>query len=393
MTIAPFAIVGPALSPLLDRGRQARRTSVAVANVGSALVCVGMARNLHDLLLFPEAFVVLVLGKLYLVARASLVPEIVGDDEDLATVNARLAVLASLSSLLLFPIGVGLLKLGAVWVLRGAALIFIAGGIASLRLPKPATQEGASLDETGERVSRPMRPMRLREVDEARRSLGLPLYRGEVRAAAGALDDRPSVGRVRRVLPRVRAPPRARRDLVVRVAARLPSAIGSLVGSLVVPRMRRFFSEQQIISIALGSLVVGSLAAGLLGGLLAQVMLTLVVGIAPTSAKPALDSIVQRQRRAGPVGEGLWPHRDPLAARLGRRGPVGNVDPVCVLASATISSRPSRCLRCCPTSSCRGARGGAERGSRAHHSASCCGGRAPERSSRAARAARAGAEP
>ncbi len=95
ITIAPFAVVGPALSPLLDRGRQARRTSVAIANAGSALACLGMAKNLHDLLLFPEAFVVLVLGKLYLVARASLVPEMIADDEDLASANAKLAVLAS----------------------------------------------------------------------------------------------------------------------------------------------------------------------------------------------------------------------------------------------------------------------------------------------------------
>src|SRR5665213_2320962 len=76
LTIAPFALVGPALSPLLDRGRQARRSSVAIANAGSALACLAMARDIHDLLLFPEAFVVLVLGKLYLVARAALVPEV-----------------------------------------------------------------------------------------------------------------------------------------------------------------------------------------------------------------------------------------------------------------------------------------------------------------------------
>ena len=60
------------------------------------------------------------------------------------------------------------------------------------------------------------------------------------------------------------------------------------------PRLRKFFSEQQIIAIALGTLVVGALGAALLGGLLAQALLTLVVGIAPTSAKPALDSIAQR---------------------------------------------------------------------------------------------------
>ena len=118
ITIAPFAVVGPALSPLLDRGRQARRTSVAIANAGSALACLGMAKNLHDLLLFPEAFVVLVLGKLYLVARASLVPEMIADDEDLASANAKLAVLASLASLIVVPIAVGIFKIGPVWVLR-----------------------------------------------------------------------------------------------------------------------------------------------------------------------------------------------------------------------------------------------------------------------------------
>lgn len=293
MTIAPFAVVGPALSPLLDRGRQARRTSVAVANAGSALACIGMARNLHDLLLFPEAFVVLVLGKLYLVARASLVPEIIEEDEDLATVNARLAVLASLSSLLVFPLGIALLKIGAVWVLRGAALIFVAGGIASLRLPKPVSHGQLEIALQDERRARPLSPMRLKEVDEARRSLGLPLYRGEVRAAAGALTiARASVGFVEFFLAfALRRAHVATWWFGILLAF---SAVGSLVGSLAVPRMRRFFSEQQIISIALGALVLGSLAAGLLGGLLAQVMLTLVVGIAPMSAKPALDSIAQR---------------------------------------------------------------------------------------------------
>ena len=70
LTIAPFALVGPALSPLLDRGRDARRSSVGIANFGSAILCLFMARDIHGLLLFPEAFGLLVLGKLYLVARA-----------------------------------------------------------------------------------------------------------------------------------------------------------------------------------------------------------------------------------------------------------------------------------------------------------------------------------
>jgi hypothetical protein len=308
ITIAPFAVVGPALSPLLDRGRQARRTSVAIANAGSALACLGMAKNLHDLLLFPEAFVVLVLGKLYLVARASLVPEMIADDEDLASANAKLAVLASLASLIVVPIAVGIFKIGPVWVLRTGSLIFVAGAIAALRLTRsPAEGERATAPERA-----PAAPAQVvsdnsfydqgmtkddaatsSHVKRERRVLGRPVYRGEVRAAAGALTvARATVGFVEFFLAfALRREHAAAWWFGLLLGA---SAVGSLVGSLIVPRLRKFFSEQQIIAIALGTLVVGALAAALLGGLLAQALLTLVVGIAPTSAKPALDSIAQR---------------------------------------------------------------------------------------------------
>lgn len=292
ITIAPFAVVGPALSPLLDRGRQARRASVAIANAGSALACLGMAKNLHDLLLFPLAFIVLVLGKLYLVARASIVPEIITDDDDLATANAKLAVLASLASLLVFPIAVGIFKIGAVWVLRSGALIFVAGGIAALRLTR-SPGEPASVREGAGDAAEAAPKLRLREVERERSALGLPLYRGEVRAAAGALTmARATVGFVEFFLAfALRREHAAAWWFGLLLGA---SAVGSLVGSLIVPRLRRFFSEQQIITLALGVLVLGALAAALFGGLLSQAMLTLVVGIAPTSAKPALDSIAQR---------------------------------------------------------------------------------------------------
>jgi hypothetical protein len=308
ITIAPFAVVGPALSPLLDRGRQARRTSVAIANAGSALACLGMAKNLHDLLLFPEAFVVLVLGKLYLVARASLVPEMIADDEDLASANAKLAVLASLASLIVVPIAVGIFKIGAVWVLRTGALIFVAGAIAALRL----TRTPAETERAAEPDGAPARPAPAvsgssfydqgmaedagatgAQVKRERRAFGGPVYRGEVRAAAGALTiARATVGFVEFFLAfALRREHAAAWWFGLLLGA---SAVGSLAGSLIVPRLRKFFSEQQIIAIALGTLVIGALAAALVGGLLAQALLTLVVGIAPTSAKPALDSIAQR---------------------------------------------------------------------------------------------------
>jgi len=286
LTIAPFALVGPALSPLLDLGRQARRTSVAVANAASAVLCLGMARNVHDLLLFPEAFGVLVLGKLYLVARAALVPDVAAGEE-LASANARLAVLASLASAVVAPVGVGILRLGGPsWVLRVGAIVFLGGALASLRLARPGARRA------------PVEPP-ARASTEAPPPAGLPggrlrlsFVRGDLLAAVSAMSvARASVGFVAFFLAfalrRAHAAPWWYGVLLV------ASGAGSLVGSMAVPRLRRYWSPRQIIVAALVAIALGALVAAVLGGRWAQAFLTFVVGLGPMSAKPALDSIVQ----------------------------------------------------------------------------------------------------
>ena len=95
-----------------------------------------MAGDIKGLLLFPEAFGVLVLSKLYLVAKAALVPSMTETEDDLASANAKLAVLASLAGFVASPLAVGLLQLGAPWVLRLAFVVFLLGGVAAVRLPR-----------------------------------------------------------------------------------------------------------------------------------------------------------------------------------------------------------------------------------------------------------------
>ena len=59
-------------------------------------------------------------------------------EDDLASANAKLAVLATLAGFVASPVAVGLLQLGAPWVLRLAFVVFLLGGVAAIRLPKTA---------------------------------------------------------------------------------------------------------------------------------------------------------------------------------------------------------------------------------------------------------------
>src|SRR5580692_4795630 len=84
LTMAPFAVVAPLLGPVIDRSRGARRATVVVSAACRAVVCLIMANGLKSLLLFPEAFTMLVLSKVYLVTKGSLVPLLIGGQGETA---------------------------------------------------------------------------------------------------------------------------------------------------------------------------------------------------------------------------------------------------------------------------------------------------------------------
>jgi len=320
LTIAPFAIVAPALSPLLDRGTYSRRTSVAIASIGSGVLSFMMADSIKMLWLFPEAFGVLVLSKLYLVAKASLVPSMTESEDDLASANAKLAVLATLSGFVASPVAVGFLQLGAPWVLRIAFVVFLLGGVAALRLPKPAAasapKPAPATPDGRETLGPPLpgdslrppaagRPLYERpapsdqdrrqrmEVARARQQLGLPLYVPEVVLGLAAMSViRGAVGFGTFFLAF------ALRHLHAATwwygLLLLASAIGSLLGSLLVPTLRRYLSEQQLILYSLVLSALTGIVAAIVGGLWVQPLLTLAIGFATTAAKPSFDSIAQR---------------------------------------------------------------------------------------------------
>jgi len=350
LTIAPFAVVAPALSPLIDRGTTARRASIAVASGGSAVLALSMASNLKGLLLFPEAFGILVLSKLYLVSKAAVIPTMTNGEDDLASANAKLAVIAAVAGFAVSPIGIAVLQLGAPWVLRLDFVVFAAAAVGAARLPRTRTVPGplqpVGTTGDGRPMHGPPRPAPLPPPEPLPGGPGGLIYgkRSLSAIAAGPGDEAPdgaakqsAGGRVRAALAgQSRLDVKAERQrlglplfvpqvtvalLAMTVlrgafgfmtfflafglrALRAPtwwyglllvaSGIGGLLGSMSVPALRRNLGEQQIIAAALLAVAAIGLLTGWGGSIDVQPLLALVVAFGSTCGKPAFDSIAQR---------------------------------------------------------------------------------------------------
>src|SRR5690606_23235425 len=97
LTMAPFAVVAPLIGPALDRAAGGRRMMVILSGALRAGVALLMIRHLESLLLFPEAFTMLVLGKGYHVAKSAMVPGTVRTDDELVEANSKLSLLSGIA--------------------------------------------------------------------------------------------------------------------------------------------------------------------------------------------------------------------------------------------------------------------------------------------------------
>ena len=247
---------------------------IVASQLGRAFVCTVMARHLHSLLLFPEAFVVLVLSKAYVITKSALVPAAVPDQRELVQANSRLAVLAVVAGFVAAGPGVAVLKisfLGGPWVLRLAAVVFVAGTVAAVRLvrtpiarsPAPEPKEHRELREPG--------------------ILLAASATGVLRGAVGFLTFLLAFS-----FRRAHAPSWWFGIAIV------ASLAGTFVGAAVAPRLRRAVSEERILTGSLLVLaVVGALGAWF-GSRGAASGMAGAVGLAAGAGKLAFDSIVQR---------------------------------------------------------------------------------------------------
>jgi len=310
LTIAPFAVVSPLLGPLIDRSANGRRILVALSAGLRVLLCWSMSQHLNSLWLYPEAFLVLVSSKLYVVTRGALVPEMartdqfrehaakvgesgwpargVEEERGFAGFNAQLTLLGTLVGLIAGSVGAGLLKgIGAPSVLIAASLVFIGATVASVRLQRPAKvvrEEVASLSQA-ERDRNALNPMGDVEV-----SWGL---------AASALM-RFTVGFATFLL--AFGLRRAHAGLGWFAFALAISGVGALVGLGIVTRVRNAVPESTLLTLSLIATGLGAGVASLHPSLVDQVALAGWLGACASVTQPSFDAITQRLVPSGAQG-------------------------------------------------------------------------------------------
>lgn len=313
-TMAPFALVGPLIGPVIDRVRGGHRrviqgTLIARVVVGLAMTIAVMSDSLA---LFPEAFAMLVLAKTYQIARAALVPATVAGDLALVEANSKLQLLSGLAATVAGGIGALLLMIGPEWVLVLTVMAFVAAWVASFRLTDggsastsgPARPEGSPAEPVGGgRGAPPPEPIAVVAFCMAtlRFVVGFLtlLLAFELRGGDGVTPLDRAVHATLEIVSRFQlrtevpplqgAPPSWYFGVVIAA-----SVAGGLLGAVVAPPLRRMAHEERILAGAAAVAAAVGLVAVFLDGLVAFTALAFGVAASAAAGKQAFDAIVQR---------------------------------------------------------------------------------------------------
>lgn len=304
-TMAPFALVGPLIGPTMDRFASGRRALLVGSAGGRAVIALLMVPAVasDSLLLFPEAFLMLVLAKSYSVTKAAIVPTLVAGDHELVEANSKLQLLSGLAAFAVgIPGAIILFALSSAALAFVAAAVFAVGTVAAMRVPVAEVEVMTPEEQADERAE-----LRSAGVLAASSGMGTLRWivgfvtfllafalRGQGRdpglgSVTGRSVGQPGAPLDLDALAPVGAPPVWHFGVVVAL-----TGIGGLVGAAVAPRVRRAVQEEYLLVAALVLATVAGAAGLLLAGLPGQATMAFFVAVAASSGKQAFDAVVQR---------------------------------------------------------------------------------------------------
>ena len=311
LTMAPLAVVAPFLGPVLDRSRGARRAIVVLSSLLRAAMSLVLAKGLGSLLVFPEAFVMLMLSKAYLITKGSLVPMVVSAEPsaraggELATANARLGLLAVLAGFAASGPAIAVYALfHAPWVARLDTVVFAIGAVVAFRLPVGRDEADARDAGAAAAVAGGAPPSSLAGMVEGqRRHEDTPLgalgprvnTHPEVLLALSAMSIlKGLVGFLTFLLAFELKGSSSHHSAPWYGFMLAASMAGTFLGVLAVPRLRTLLAEPQLLAVSIWTVALAGAGAAIVGGIVIQALVAFIVGVAGSAAKPAFDALVQR---------------------------------------------------------------------------------------------------
>lgn len=300
VTMAPFAVVTPLIGPAIDRLRGGRRVMIVVTVAARFVLAFLMIRHFDSLLLFPEAFGLLVMQKGYAVAKSALVPQMKKRGDDLVTLNSRLSLISALSGMTgAIVSGIASLIAGPAGAASVATVGFIVATVLASKLPPIVV--AASPPEELERTELRDRAVILAASATAmlRGIVGFVtfLLAFEFRGGADGLDigaDGAAVGGATATVRGIDItgdPSAPAWHFGVVLAG---AGLGAVLAAKFAPKLRALVDEERMLQGVLLATVVSGVFAAFAGGLAGATLLSFTVALSASTGKLAFDSLVQR---------------------------------------------------------------------------------------------------
>ena len=140
LTLAPFAVLGPALGSVYQRFPRSYRTGLALSAVLRAVLVIVMAFNTEGLWIYPLAFGVLILSRLHGISKNSLLPVVLSGRAELVAANSQLARIGVLAGAVAVPVGALIRGYPAV-LLIVAAIVYLWAANHAVHIPDAVPDE------------------------------------------------------------------------------------------------------------------------------------------------------------------------------------------------------------------------------------------------------------
>jgi len=293
VSFAPFLILAKFIGPVIDRMPGGRRLLVVLIASIRALVMVLMVSQLDSLLLFPLAFVAMVLNKTYSASKSALVPALIKSDNNLVEANAKLGVTAGIVGFLAaIPAGILSLISSKATLIFGA-VIFVLAALNAIRFPKQTVAKNAPEELEVRELHQPGVLLAVSAMSLVRASVGFVFFH----LAFWFADPQRAevVGTSTNGLwTQVKYHFGPQFGTMWFGMAVSMAAVGSLLGNLSAKRLNNLKRVEYLIVVALAIIGVAGLLTAITSVTITALLLMALVNYAAAIGNMAFESIVQR---------------------------------------------------------------------------------------------------